>query len=344
MKRNLLGLVFLLCCCFAMGQVSAFTGFLQKFREVKDVKDMGLAAFGDAIISPDLDYASFHPYLSELRPESCAPEKCLWQSGSYVRKGDVVWVFLQVHYEDTTSAESKWFVENMATEYTFALYSKEGRLLAHQCVGRHDNMSHVAIANVRAGSFEVMQYELLKPEMLYGYQDLTYNVCRRRFVIRGNRKICVRQVEDYSQTLPHPGLTSNPPLDFEGFLRYFKRWDGGTDAGSLFTKSSDSDNLPCSLLLGLLPEESFCAKCWPRRLVWTPCCYIETKRSILCSMIVDCDFPRGGELPYVDYLMVVFDKDGKFQEIVNVMHRELDEVGKEMEAGALNDFLKRHVE
>lgn len=169
MKRNLLGLVFLLCCSFAMGQVSAFTSFLQKFKEVKEVKDMGLAAFGDAIISPDLDYASFHPYLSELRPESCAPEKCLWQSGSYVRKG----------------------------------------------------------------SFDVLQYELLKPEMLYGYQDLTYKVCRRRFVIRGNRKICVRQVEDYSQTVPHPGLTSNPPLGFEGFLRYFKRWDGGTDAGVL---------------------------------------------------------------------------------------------------------------
>lgn len=55
MKKNLLDLVFLFCCNVAMGQVAAFSSFLQKFKEVKE---MGLAVFGDTIISPNLDYSS----------------------------------------------------------------------------------------------------------------------------------------------------------------------------------------------------------------------------------------------------------------------------------------------
>lgn len=82
MKKNFLDLVFLFCCNVAMGQVAAFSSFLQKFKEVKE---MGLAVFGDTIISPNLNYSSFNSYLSELCPELCVPEKCLWQGGSYMK-------------------------------------------------------------------------------------------------------------------------------------------------------------------------------------------------------------------------------------------------------------------
>ena len=42
-------------------------------------------------------------------------------------------------------------------------------------------------------------------------------------------------------------------------------------------------------------------------------------------------------------MAALFDKGGHFQKIVNVMHRERDDVDKKMDAEALKEFLRRQV-
>lgn len=46
-----------------------------------------------------------------------------------------------------------------------------------------------------------------------------------------------------------------------------------------------------------------------------PCRYIEIKRSFLCGMVVKCEFPKGNERAYVDYVVALFDKSGYFQKL-----------------------------
>lgn len=101
--------------------------------------------------------------------------------------------------------------------------------------------------------------------------------------------------------------------------------------------------LASSLLLKLLPKEDICGRCWPKDLSRTPCHYIETKRLFLCFMILECDFPKGEVVPYVDYVVALFDKRGQFQKIVNIMHKEHDDVDKKIDTGVLCDFLKRQI-
>ena len=59
----------------------------------------------------------------------------------------------------------------------------------------------------------------------------------------------------------------------------------------------------------------------------------------------DCAWQGGGYIKKgdVDYVAALFDKGGHFQKIVNVMHRERDDVDKKMDAEALKEFLRRQV-
>ena len=54
-------------------------------------------------------------------------------------------------------------------------------------------------------------------------------------------------------------------------------------------------------------------------------------------------FPKGEVVPYVDYVVALFDKRGQFQKIVNIMHKEHDDVDKKIDTGVLCDFLKRQI-
>ena len=205
-------------------------------------------------------------------------------------------------------------------------------------------MYRIAIDEAEDNSFCVLQFVLEDPAMTHDYNGLDYMVQRSKVTISPKGEIKVKQLNKYKQHIQDEELCANPPLEFGDFLKKFKKWNQKELGDSLFVYSQGNNSfLASSLLLKLLPKEDICGRCWPKDLSWTPCHYIETKRLFLCFMILECDFPKGEVVPYVDYVVALFDKRGQFQKIVNIMHKEHDDVDKKIDTGVLCDFLKRQI-
>lgn len=205
-------------------------------------------------------------------------------------------------------------------------------------------MYRIAIDEAEDNSFCVSQFVLEDPAMTHDYNGLDYMVQRSKVTISPKGEIKVKQLNKYKQHIQDEELCANPPLEFRDFLKKFKKWNQKELGDSLFVYSQGNNSfLASSLLLKLLPKEDICGRCWPKDLSWTPCHYIETKRLFLCFMILECDFPKGEVVPYVDYVVALFDKRGQFQKIVNIMHKEHDDVDKKIDTGVLCDFLKRQI-
>lgn len=205
-------------------------------------------------------------------------------------------------------------------------------------------MYRIAIDEAKGSAFYVSQFVLEDPAMAHDYNGLDYMVQRSKVTISPKGEIKVKQLNKYKQHIQDEELCANPPLEFGDFLKKFKKWNQKELGDSLFVYSQGNNSfLASSLLLKLLPKEDICERCWPKDLSWTPCHYIETKRLFLCFMILECDFPKGEVVPYVDYVVALFDKRGQFQKIVNIMHKEHDDVDKKIDTGVLCDFLKRQI-
>lgn len=205
-------------------------------------------------------------------------------------------------------------------------------------------MYRIAIDEAEDNSFCVSQFVLEAPAMAHDYNGLDYMVQRSKVTISPKGEIKVKQLNKYKQHIQDEELCANPPLEFGDFLKKFKKWNQKELGDSLFVYSQGNNSfLASSLLLKLLPKEDICGRCWPKDLSWTPCHYIETKRLFLCFMILECNFPKGEVVPYVDYVVALFDKRGQFQKIVNIMHKEHDDVDKKIDTGVLCDFLKRQI-
>lgn len=205
-------------------------------------------------------------------------------------------------------------------------------------------MYRISIDEAKGSAFYVSQFVLEDPAMAHDYNGLDYMVQRSKVTISPKGEIKVKQLNKYKQHIQDEELCANPPLEFGDFLKKFKKWNQKELGNSLFVYSQGNNSfLASSLLLKLLPKEDICGRCWPKDLSWTPCHYIETKRLFLCFMILECDFPKGEVVPYVDYVVALFDKRGQFQKIVNIMHKEHDDVDKKIDTGVLCDFLKRQI-
>lgn len=205
-------------------------------------------------------------------------------------------------------------------------------------------MYRISIDEAKGSAFYVSQFVLEDPAMAHDYNGLDYMVQRSKVTISPKGEIKVKQLNKYKQHIQDEELCANPQLEFGDFLKKFKKWNQKELGDSLFVYSQGNNSfLASSLLLKLLPKEDICGRCWPKDLSWTPCHYIETKRLFLCFMILECDFPKGEVVPYVDYVVALFDKRGQFQKIVNIMHKEHDDVDKKIDTGVLCDFLKRQI-
>lgn len=205
-------------------------------------------------------------------------------------------------------------------------------------------MYRISIDEAKGSAFYVSQFVLEDPAMAHDYNGLDYMVQRSKVTISPKGEIKMKQLNKYKQHIQDEELCANPPLEFGDFLKKFKKWNQKELGDSLFVYSQGNNSfLASSLLLKLLPKEDICGRCWPKDLSWTPCHYIETKRLFLCFMILECDFPKGEVVPYVDYVVALFDKRGQFQKIVNIMHKEHDDVDKKIDTGVLCDFLKRQI-
>lgn len=183
-------------------------------------------------------------------------------------------------------------------------------------------MYRISIDEAKGSAFYVSQFVLEDPAMAHDYNGLDYMVQRSKVTISPKGEIKMKQLNKYKQHIQDEELCANPPLEFGDFLKKFKKWNQKELGDSLFVYSQGNNSfLASSLLLKLLPKEDICERCWPKDLSWTPCHYIETKRLFLCFMILECDFPKGEVVPYVDYVVALFDKRGQFQKIVNIMHK-----------------------
>ena len=334
MKKFFGVFLFLFCCIVVRGQEVSFLSFLQHFKEVNNIE---LLAFGDSIIEPNLTDVSFKPYLSQISSRLSKRKDCTWQSGGYMRKGDIVYVFLQAHLSDYQDEYSEWFMEPLQTQYLVAIFTKEGKILGSQCIGKCDGMHRFSIDGANGTSFYVSQFILDAPSMLHDYKGLDYMVKRSKVTVGSKGKIDMRQIAEYKQHIPDDELKQNPPLSFEDFLSKFRKWDKKEFGDSLFVCPQDANSsLSSSSLLELFSKNIICERCWPKDLCWTPCHYIETEHSFLCFMVIECSFPKGQELAYSDYVIALFDKKGQFQKIVNIMHRKHDDVDKKIDGDALN--------
>lgn len=334
MKKFLGVFLFLLCCIVVKGQESSFSSFLQHFKEVNNID---LFAFGDTIIDPNLTDVSFNPYLFQISSQLCKGKDCTWQGGGYMRKGDVVSMFLQAHLPDYTDEHCEWFMESMLTKYIVATFTQDGRLLDSQCVGYGSGVYRFAVDGYKGKSFLVSQFILNDPSTLHDYKGSDYTVKRSKVTISSKGEVRMKRMGEYRQHTPDKELKSNPPLSFGDFLKKFRRWDKEELGDSLFVYSPGASSfLSSSSLLALFPKNVICERCWPKDLCWTPCHYIETKRSFLCFMVVECSFPKGQELAYSDYVIALFDKEGQFQKIVNVMHMNHDDMDKKIDGDVLN--------
>ncbi len=318
-----------------------FEHFLSKLVAVKQVD---ILAFGDTIIEPNLTDVAFQPYLTQISAQLNKRKDCAWQGGGYMKKGDVVWVFLQAHLLDYNDGYSKWFMEPMLTKYFVATYTKDGKLLDSQCVGNSDGVYRFDVDGYNGKSFLVSQFVMDDPAMTHDYKGLDYTVQRSKVTINFKGEVKMKHQGGYKQHVPAKELASNPPLSFVDFLKNFRRWDKKEFDDSLFVYSKTNSFLASSSLLKLFPNEKICKKCWPKDLSWTPCCYIETKRSFLCFMLMDCSFPKKDEARYIDYVIAVFGKDGQFKKLVNAQHWEYDDIDRKIDVKALERLLSQLVQ
>lgn len=341
MRSFLFGLLFLFWANPMLAQANIFSSFLLKLKEIEQID---ILAFGDTIIDPNLTDVAFLPYLSQISSQLSKRGDCAWQGGGYMKKGDVVWVFLQAHLLDYKAEYGKWFMEPMLTKYFVATYTKDGKLLDSQCVGNGDGIYRFTVDGYKGKSFSVSQFVLDDPAMTHDYKGLDYTVQRSKVTISSKGDVKMRHQGEYRQHVPAEELASKPPLSFVDFLKNFKRWDKKEFDDSLFVYSKENSFLASSSLLKLFPKEKICERCWPKDLSWTPCCYIETKQSFLCFMLMDCSFPKKEEVRYVDHVIAVFGKDGQLKKIVNALHWEYDDIDRKIDVKALERLVGQLVQ
>ncbi len=341
MRRFLFGLLFLFCVDSMLAQTDVFSSFLLKLKEIEKID---ILAFGDTIVEPNLTDVAFQPFLSKISSQLNERKDCAWQGGGYMKKGDVVWVFLQAHLLDYNDGYSKWFMEPMLTKYFVVTYTNDGKLLDSQCVGNGDGIYRFAVDGHEDKSFFVSQFVMDDPAMTHDYKGLDYTVQRSKVTVSSKGVVKLKPQGGYRQHVPDEELASNPPFSFVDFLKNFKRWDKKEFDDSLFVYSKANSFLASSSLLKLFPKEEICERCWPKDLSWTPCSYIETKQSFLCFMLMDCSFPKKDEARYVDYVIAVFDKDGHFKKLVNAQHWEYDDIDRKIDVKALERLLNQLVQ
>ena len=142
---------------------------------------------------------------------------------------------------------------------------------------------------------------------------------------------------------------SGEQLSFEQFKVYFHKHDIAGINHTLFTPSGERTELPFESCLSLIPD-TLDHNCLPGNIWWIPCRYIEHEDFFYFFVIKDCSTPKIGFLPYVDYMILVFHKDGKFKGASNIYHWDdsmvVDEaVRNNSITNALDIFTKRvHVE
>lgn len=331
MKKKLLifSLLVLLVFPMAYGQNHSFSSFLEQLNELPLV---GADAFGDSIMSPNIDEAQFREFLPKASSVLKNGAECHWQGGGYIRKNGFVVAFLQAHFPNCCDGNEKWFMENLVTCKVLVSYSQDGKLLDSRTVGKRSSLCELSIEPSSLGLLTVEQRTLASPRQLHEYADWKYSVQKNRYFLTSIGKIKSKILWKGHKTVPNKFVQQNPPLTFKSFMRYFKRWEGKAELDSLFADNGDAK--PYLLLRSLLPGWQLC-DCWPVDLLWTPCRYLEIESRYYFFIITDCSFPKKKVGLYADKVVLAFDKDGTLKDVVIVSRNEDGKVTKFLDEATL---------
>lgn len=330
MKKLLIfSLLVLLASPMAYGQNHRFSSFLAQLNELSLV---GADAFGDSILSPNIDVTKFQEFLPKASSILKNESECLWQGGGYIRKDDFIVAFLQAHFPNCHDGNEKWFMENLVTCKVLVSYSPDGKLLDSRTVGKRSSLCELSIESSSLGLLTVEQRTLASPRQLHEYADWKYSVKKNSYSLTSLGKIKSKMLWKGHKIVPNKFVQQNPPLTFKSFLRYFKRWEGKVDLDSLFTDNGDMR--PYLLLRSLLTDWQPC-DCWPVDLQWTPCRYVETDSLYYFFVVTDCSFTKKKVGMYADRVILIFDKDGTLRDLITVSRNEDGKVTKFLDEATL---------
>lgn len=330
MKKLLIfSLLVLLASPMAYGQNHRFSSFLAQLNELSLV---GADAFGDSILSPNIDVTKFQEFLPKASSILKNESECLWQGGGYIRKDDFIVAFLQAHFPNCHDGNEKWFMENLVTCKVLVSYSPDGKLLDSRTIGKRSSLCELSIEPSSLGLLTVEQRTLASPRQLHEYADWKYSVQKNSYSLTSLGKIKSKMLWKGHKIVPNKFVQQNPPLTFKSFLRYFKRWEGKVDLDSLFTDNGDMR--PYLLLRSLLTDWQPC-DCWPVDLQWTPCRYVETDSLYYFFVVTDCSFTKKKVGMYADRVILIFDKDGTLRDLITVSRNEDGKVTKFLDEATL---------
>lgn len=330
MKKLLIfSLLVLLASPMAYGQNHRFSSFLAQLNELSLV---GADAFGDSILSPNIDVTKFQEFLPKASSILKNESECLWQGGGYIRKDDFIVAFLQAHFPNCHDGNEKWFMENLVTCKVLVSYSPDGKLLDSRTIGKRSGLCELSIEPSSPGLFIVEQRTLVSPRLLHEYVDWKYSVKKNSYSLTSLGKIKSKMLWKGHKIVPNKFVQQNPPLTFKSFLRYFKRWEGKVDLDSLFTDNGDMR--PYLLLRSLLTDWQPC-DCWPVDLQWTPCRYVETDSLYYFFVVTDCSFTKKKVGMYADRVILIFDKDRTLRDLITVSRNEDGKVTKFLDEATL---------
>lgn len=318
--RNIFIFFFLSHLAYAIAQPAAFRTFLSGFKKCTQIN---IASFGERIISDSvlIDSDMYARFLPPIQDDClCEQYNVFWQKGSYMERGGFIIVMLKRRCQDYKDGNSQYFIENLVTDYMLVTYSRDGKILDFKTVGHSGGAYFTRIVpGGQVPNFLVEQGSLDDCTSILRYQDLTYTVRTYEYTVEPDGKIKDKTIgTSQKETIKNP-KDNRPPIRFEEFMSYFKKWDNPYVNDSLFIPSPLYADLPFPECFSLIPDTLDCG-CWPRNLQWTPCRYIESKGRYFFFVIKSCMIPHRAPFPYADYMVLEFCKDGTFREASNVFH------------------------
>jgi hypothetical protein len=307
-------------------QKVSFQTFLSEHKEVEKLDSTSFGSPYEFIESESL-YSEFLPTIND--DCHCKQKGIRWQKGSYIEYKNFIAVALRRYCSDYLDGNDEWFMENEGFDYMLITYSRDGKMIDCKTLC-HSGTAAYAIgikASDDGQGLAVEQRTLNDCNPLVQYKNLEYTSCTRKYTLLSDGKI-----KESITIAPHKEtvdvLSSVEQFSFEQFKAYFNKQDKPVIDHTLFSQSRGDAELPFESCLSLIPD-TLDHNCWPRDICWTPCQYMEHEDLISFFIIKDCRTPKVGFLPYTDYMVLEFHKDGTFKGARNIYHWDDDSVADE---------------
>ena len=316
MSKNIILLFLLLPFAHINANQVSFLKFLSEFKKTECIDSTSFGKAFDFIENPE-QYSKYLPMTTEEC--TCRVENVSWQKGCYVEYKNYIVVTLQRYCSNFEDGNSQWFIENEGTDYVIITYSRKGEILDCKIVGRSGAAYITHMSTLKHGlGIVVEQRTLNDASLLRQYKNLEYTVYTNEYYLTSVGKIKTRIIK-----APHKEIvdmmSSVKQFSFDQFMSYFLKWDKPNVDHTLFTPSNDQVELPFGSCLSLIPD-TLDQNSLSRDIMWIPCRYIEKDNVLSFFVIKDCRTPKTGFVPYTDYLILNFDKNGTFKSPINIYH------------------------